>query len=100
MFFLVISPQRHRASQSLHREIHFPTDSEAGGSATRSTLTLGGDDLSVDDSVARLRGLRNPFWLLPWGSASLHPRLYAFARSARWFVARASRLRRQQAHQK
>src|SRR5207244_213324 len=23
MFFLVISPQRHRASQSLHREIHF-----------------------------------------------------------------------------
>src|SRR5438105_2619355 len=23
MFFLVISPQSHRASQSLHREIHF-----------------------------------------------------------------------------
>ena len=29
-----------------------------------------------------LRGLMNLFGLLTWGFASLHPRLYAFGRSA------------------
>jgi len=38
--------------------------------------------LTSDSSVARIRGLGSFSLFRSWGSASLHPRLYAFTRFA------------------
>jgi len=47
-------------------------------------MTIGNGQLGNATAGARSAGFINSFWSFSWGSASLHPRLYADARSARY----------------
>src|SRR2546427_7468622 len=70
MFFLVISPRRHRASQSLHREIHFSDRLRSGRQNIDSVACFEGSYFALVVSEPAAKPSRKSHEVTPraWGN--------------------------------